>query len=63
MKVLGVLAIGAPLAAALWPIPSQYTSGNTTLWIDSDVKVTYNAPSNQVRAALPAPCTRLVSCS
>ncbi|KAH7064650.1 glycoside hydrolase superfamily [Macrophomina phaseolina] len=47
MKLLGVLAIGTPLAAALWPIPSQYTSGNTTLWIDSDVKVTYNAPSNQ----------------
>ncbi|KAL1632981.1 Glucosamine-6-phosphate isomerase (Glucosamine-6-phosphate deaminase) (GNPDA) (GlcN6P deaminase) [Diplodia intermedia] len=47
MKLFALLAAGAPFAAALWPIPSQYSSGNTTLWISSDVKITYNAPSNQ----------------
>ncbi|OJD32491.1 glycoside hydrolase family 20 protein [Diplodia corticola] len=47
MKLLALLAAGAPFAAALWPIPSQYSSGNTTLWISSDVKITYNSPSNQ----------------
>ncbi|KAK0642488.1 Beta-hexosaminidase [Lasiodiplodia hormozganensis] len=47
MKPLALLAAGAPFAAALWPIPSQYSAGNTTLWISSDVKVTYDAPSNQ----------------
>lgn len=50
MRFLGLLAIGAPLAAAVWPIPSQYSSGNTTLWINSDVKVTYNT-LNQVLEA------------
>lgn len=51
MKPLALLAAGAPFAAALWPIPSQYSAGNTTLWISSDVKVTYDAPSNQVPEA------------
>lgn len=29
-------------ASALWPIPSQYTSGESILWIDSNVKFNYN---------------------
>lgn len=31
-----------PTVLALWPIPSQYTSGDSVLWIDSNVKVEYN---------------------
>lgn len=28
--------------SALWPVPSQYSSGDSVLWIDSNVKVNYN---------------------
>lgn len=28
--------------SALWPIPSQYTSGTSVLWIDENVKFDYN---------------------
>jgi len=46
MKLLGAVALFAPLAAALWPIPSSYSSGSTVLWIGSDVKVTYNGAND-----------------
>ncbi|KAF2088688.1 glycoside hydrolase family 20 protein [Saccharata proteae CBS 121410] len=42
MKIFVAIAACAPLAAALWPIPSSYTSGNTTLWIEDSVKITYS---------------------
>ncbi|OCK80135.1 glycoside hydrolase family 20 protein [Lepidopterella palustris CBS 459.81] len=42
MRYIGVLALLTVLASAIWPIPSSYTSGNTILWIGSDVKVLYN---------------------
>ncbi|EMC95768.1 glycoside hydrolase family 20 protein [Baudoinia panamericana UAMH 10762] len=29
-------------ASALWPIPSVYTNGSGVVWIDKDVKVSYN---------------------
>ncbi|OCK94282.1 glycoside hydrolase family 20 protein [Cenococcum geophilum 1.58] len=46
MKLLSAVALFAPLAAALWPIPSSYSSGSTVLWIGSDVKVTYNGAND-----------------
>nr|POE48145.1 beta-hexosaminidase [Quercus suber] len=30
---------------ALWPIPSTYTSADQVLWIDPDVRITYNMPA------------------
>ncbi|KAF2147191.1 glycoside hydrolase family 20 protein [Aplosporella prunicola CBS 121167] len=44
MKLLGLitLALVAPLVSAIWPIPSEYDHGSTTLWIDNDVKIAYN---------------------
>ncbi|KAK8236960.1 putative cytochrome 52A4 [Phyllosticta capitalensis] len=44
MRLFSLLCIGAPLAAALWPLPVKYTSGSTVLWIDSNVKVDYENP-------------------
>ncbi|KAK7516144.1 putative cytochrome 52A4 [Phyllosticta citriasiana] len=44
MRLIGLLCIGAPLAAALWPIPTKYTSGTDVLWIDGNVKVDYENP-------------------
>lgn len=42
MKPLLFSAICAVEVRAIWPLPSSYSSGNTTLWIDKSVKVTYN---------------------
>lgn len=40
-KLSLVLALSAP-AMALWPQPVEMTTGNTTLWINEDITVTYN---------------------
>ncbi|KAF2807818.1 uncharacterized protein BDZ99DRAFT_509962 [Mytilinidion resinicola] len=42
MKLLYLLPLVTSFASALWPQPSTYTSGETVLWIDGDVQVTYN---------------------
>ncbi|KAF2457594.1 N-acetyl-beta-D-glucosaminidase [Lineolata rhizophorae] len=44
MKFSSVLLF-APLAAAIWPLPSSYSSGDGVLWIGPNVDVTYNPPS------------------
>lgn len=36
--LLSLLASTVPVLA-IWPVPSSYTHGNTTLWIDENVKV------------------------
>ena len=41
MRASLVLSFWAASAAALWPIPSTYTSGDKALWIDRDVKINY----------------------
>jgi hexosaminidase len=50
MKVVVSLALALCLwagsAAALWPIPASYKSGNSTLWIDRNVQISYNGGSN-----------------
>lgn len=43
---LVAIVLSASFAAALWPIPSSYSTGTTVLWIDESVKVTYNGPPN-----------------
>lgn len=46
MKLLRCLAgLLPPLVSALWPIPSQYSSGDSVLWIDGNVEVNYNLNS------------------
>ncbi|KAI9868677.1 MAG: N-acetyl-glucosamine-6-phosphate deacetylase [Trichoglossum hirsutum] len=54
MRTYAALFLFASLASALWPIPVDYTHGNTTLWISRDVQVTYSgsvcrpmSPSNR----------------
>lgn len=47
MKLLLLLPLFAPVALAIWPLPSSLSTGNSTLWIDEDVVITYNGP-NQV---------------
>lgn len=37
-----------PTACALWPIPSQYESGTSLLWIGSNVQVTHNCQNQGV---------------
>ncbi|KAB8346070.1 hypothetical protein FH972_023122 [Carpinus fangiana] len=44
MKFLAGVALLAPLAAAVWPIPSHYSHGDKTLWISDDVAITYQQP-------------------
>jgi hypothetical protein len=39
------LALGA-LVEALWPVPSSYKTGNSTLWLERHAKINFNGPSN-----------------
>ncbi|KAK5008329.1 Glucosamine-6-phosphate isomerase (Glucosamine-6-phosphate deaminase) (GNPDA) (GlcN6P deaminase), partial [Cryomyces antarcticus] len=48
MKLLGAIALFLPFASAIWPIPSSYTSGDTVLWVDKKVKITYNGETQSV---------------
>ncbi|KAI6791214.1 putative cytochrome 52A4 [Hortaea werneckii] len=41
MRASLVLSFWSASAAALWPIPSTFTSGDKALWIDRDVKINY----------------------
>lgn len=41
MRASLVLSFWAASAAALWPIPKTFTSGDKALWIDRDVKINY----------------------
>ncbi|RMX77343.1 hypothetical protein D0869_09968, partial [Hortaea werneckii] len=41
MRASLVLSFWVASAAALWPIPNTYTSGDQTLWIDRNVKINY----------------------
>ncbi len=47
MKSLLLLSLIPHFALAIWPAPSNTSLGNSTLWIDDDVPITYNGP-NQV---------------
>ncbi|KAI9835289.1 MAG: hypothetical protein M1819_002433 [Sarea resinae] len=53
MRSLFILSALLPFASALWPIPVNYTSGSTVLWIAPDVQINYSASnftaSNSVR--------------
>lgn len=42
MRVSLVLSFWVASAAALWPIPNTYTSGDQALWIDRNVKINYS---------------------
>ena len=47
MRALAALAALAATAQAVWPLPSQYTSGEKVLWIDeSKVKISYSGPGH-----------------
>ncbi|EON63851.1 hypothetical protein W97_03079 [Coniosporium apollinis CBS 100218] len=46
MRSLAALTLLTPFAAAIWPLPSSYTSGDTVLWIDGGVQISYNAANN-----------------
>lgn len=47
MRALAILAALAATAQAIWPLPSQYTSGEKVLWIDeSKVKISYSGPGH-----------------
>ncbi|KAK5705381.1 Glucosamine-6-phosphate isomerase (Glucosamine-6-phosphate deaminase) (GNPDA) (GlcN6P deaminase) [Elasticomyces elasticus] len=37
-----LVALCASSAQAVWPIPSEYSSGEGVLWIDQSVKISYN---------------------
>ncbi|KAK4990921.1 Glucosamine-6-phosphate isomerase (Glucosamine-6-phosphate deaminase) (GNPDA) (GlcN6P deaminase) [Elasticomyces elasticus] len=47
------LALYACCAAAIWPIPSSYTSGEAVLWIDAGVRITYNGANNYSGNGVP----------
>lgn len=46
-KFLLPLAFGQ-LAAAVWPLPSNYTAGTTALFISSDVKIELSSSKTNV---------------
>ena len=52
MRSTFILAASANLAAALWPIPTTYTSGDDVLWIDRNVKINYRV-ADSVGDVLP----------
>jgi hexosaminidase len=45
MKI-ALLSLFVSSALAIWPIPSSLSTGNSTLWIDEGVVITYNGPSH-----------------
>lgn len=42
LRALKLAAVFASGVAALWPIPSNYTHGDSVLWIDRSVQISYN---------------------
>ncbi|SPO03573.1 related to beta-hexosaminidase precursor [Cephalotrichum gorgonifer] len=53
-RLLSPLAL-LPLASALWPAPREISSGNTTLFIDKSIKITYGGkPLHYVPGYTPA---------
>ncbi|OQN96989.1 hypothetical protein B0A48_16963 [Cryoendolithus antarcticus] len=52
MRLLLTSILCLPTAWAIWPLPSTYTHGNTTLWIDPSIKITYNG-AGQVLESSP----------
>ncbi|TKA73999.1 hypothetical protein B0A49_03890 [Cryomyces minteri] len=48
MKLFGAIALFLPFASAIWPIPSSYASGDSVLWVDKKVKITYNSETQSV---------------
>ncbi|KAI9727265.1 MAG: N-acetyl-glucosamine-6-phosphate deacetylase [Chrysothrix sp. TS-e1954] len=53
--IITCLSLLVPLAFAIWPIPSKYTYGHDVLWIDPDVKVTYNQFHKSSQYTLASP--------
>lgn len=47
-KLLCVALSFAAYASAIWPIPTTYTAGNSTLWIDQNVQIIMNGSSSTV---------------
>ncbi|KAH9832125.1 glycoside hydrolase family 20 protein [Teratosphaeria destructans] len=54
------LAVWAGTAAALWPIPSSYVSGSDVLWIDHNVKISYNGASNFSASSNSTPTSKII---
>lgn len=42
MRTSLALSLFATTALAIWPLPVSYTNGSETLWIDQNVKISYN---------------------
>lgn len=40
------LALFASCALAIWPLPVSYSNGTEVLWIDRNVKISYNGGSS-----------------
>lgn len=45
MRFFRAIALCASTVSAIWPLPSSYEHGETVLWIDQSVKVSYNGAS------------------
>ena len=56
MSKLPVFALFVTYASAVWPIPSTYTTGNETLWIDRDnVHISYTIANQASECPFPKP--------
>jgi hexosaminidase len=42
MRSLKALLLLASSALAIWPLPVSYSNGSDVLWIDQNVKISYN---------------------
>ncbi|KAI9697105.1 MAG: N-acetyl-glucosamine-6-phosphate deacetylase [Bogoriella megaspora] len=51
MKFINAVVACAPAVSALWPIPATYNHGDTALFLDDSVKVTYNGQEVDLHAA------------
>lgn len=40
--LVALAALAASPVSALWPIPKELSMGNSTLWIDQDIRITFN---------------------
>jgi hypothetical protein len=48
------LLLASASAIAVWPLPVSYSTGNTTLWVDSNVQITVSGVPKVSKAYLKA---------
>lgn len=54
MKIL-TISLLLPLVAAIWPAPQSFTNGTSVVWLDRNIKATYNGRNVRGKPTSPIP--------